>query len=226
MSAGLADRAVVFVRAEPVDEVAFRDHILLRKHQRPELAEPDPLGDGTAVIAGEVHYGTDIDHLRLRGKPAFVEAAVLLFVSVQLRLDADLISLNIEVAVLVPVLGRDVFFGIDLTVIHKGDHIALLDAVAACLFARAGVRDEIELKEKERRALADMARDPHLLLVHDLGVLSEYLCIVFHDEAPFIFRSERVLRMMRFEVPFSCLRSCQKARKNAKQARKSLVFGS
>ena len=47
--------------------------------------------------------------------------------------------------------------------------------------------DEIKLKKIERRALADMACYAHLLLVHDLRVLFEFFCIVFHDEAPFIF---------------------------------------
>ena len=62
--------------------------------------------------------------------------------------------------------------------------------------------DQIELKEIECRALADVAGDTHLLFIHDLRVLFKFLCIVFHREAPFILRSERVLRMMQSEMFF------------------------
>lgn len=94
---------------------------------------------------------------------------------------------GIDFAVLVPVIRCYVLFGIHLTVIHKGDNIALFDAVAARFLARAGMGDEIKLKKIERRALADVACYTHLLLVHDLRVLFEFFRIVFHDEAPFIF---------------------------------------
>ena len=53
MLMGLAVRAVIFVGTEPVNEVAFRNHILLWKYKRPKLTEPDPLADGAAVIASE-----------------------------------------------------------------------------------------------------------------------------------------------------------------------------
>ena len=45
---------------------------------------------------GEVYNGTDIDHIRLREKPSFIEAAVFLVVYIKLRSDADLIDLYIE----------------------------------------------------------------------------------------------------------------------------------
>ena len=187
MLTSLAVRTVVFVGAEPIDEIAFRNHILLWKYKRPKLAEPDPLTDGTAVVAGEVHHGTDVYHIRLRRKLTFVETAAFLFIRVKLRLDTDLVSFHIDFAVLVPVIRCYVFFGIDLSVIHKGNHVALFDAVAACLLSCAGVGDEIELEKIERGTLTDMASNTHLLLVHDLRVLFEFFCIVFHDEAPFIF---------------------------------------
>lgn len=113
------------------------------------------MADGTAVIAGEVHNGTDVYHIRLRGKLAFIEAAAFLFICVKLRLDAKLISLHIDITVLVPVFRGYVFFGIDLAVIHKCDHIALFGVVATCLFARAGVGDEIKPEKIECCALAD-----------------------------------------------------------------------
>ena len=85
MLTSLAVRAVIFVGAEPVDEVAFRDHILLRKCKRSEFAEPDPLADGTAVIAGEVHNGTDVYHIWLRRKLTFVKTEALLIIYVKLK---------------------------------------------------------------------------------------------------------------------------------------------
>ena len=187
MLTSLAVRAVIFVGAKPVDEVAFRYHILLWKYKRPKLAEPDPLADGATIVAGEVHHGTDVYHIRLRRKLTFVETAAFLFIRVKLRLDTDLVSFHIDFAVLVPVIRCYVFFGIHLTVIHKGDNVALFDAVAARFLTRAGVGDEIELEKIECRSFADMACNTHLLLVHDLRVLFEFFCIVFHDEAPFIF---------------------------------------
>ena len=156
MLTSLAVRTVVFVGAEPIDEIAFRNHILLWKYKRPKLAEPDPLTDGTAVVSGEVHNGTDVDHIRLRRKLTFVEAAVFLTVHIKLRLYANLVSLYVDVPVLVPVFRCYVFFGIDLAVIHKGNHVALFNAVAACFLASAGMGDEIKLKKIERRALGEL----------------------------------------------------------------------
>ena len=82
MLTSLAVRAVIFVGAEPVNEVAFRDHILLWKYKRPKLAEPDPLTDGTAVITGESYNVGNIDHVRLRRKLTFVETAAFLFIRI------------------------------------------------------------------------------------------------------------------------------------------------
>ena len=181
MLTSLTVRAVIFVGAEPVDEVAFGDHILLWKYKRLEFSESDPLADGTAVITGESYNVGNIDHVRLRGELAFVEAAVFLTVHIKLRLDANLVSLYVDVPVLVPVFRCYVFFGIDLSVIHKGNHVALFDAVAACFLSSAGVGDEIELEEIERGALADVTGDTHLLFIHDLRVLFKFFFIVFHD---------------------------------------------
>ena len=86
MLTSLAVRAVIFVGAEPVNEVAFRDHILLWKYKCPKLAEPDPLADGATVVAGEVHHGTDVYHIWLRRKLTFVEAAAFLFIRVKGKL--------------------------------------------------------------------------------------------------------------------------------------------
>ena len=169
--------------------------------------------DGTAVIAGEVHNGTNVHHIRLRGELDFVEAAAFLFIRVKLRLDADLISLHIDFAVLVPVVRCYVLFGIHLTVIHKGDNIALFDAVAARFLTRAGVGNKIELEKIERCAFADVACNTHLLLVHDLRVLFEFFCIVFHDEAPFIFSVRKGAPYDVFWGDFSCMCSCKQARK-------------
>ena len=157
MLTSLAVRTVIFVGAEPIDEIAFRNHILLWKYKRPKLAEPDPLTDGTAVVSGEVHNGADVDHIRLRRKLTFVETAAFLFIRIKLRLNTDFISFHIDFAVLVPVVRCYVLFGIDLAVIHKGNHVALFNAVAACFLASTGMGDEIKLKKIERRALADMA---------------------------------------------------------------------
>ena len=187
MLTSLAVRAVIFVGAEPIDEIAFRNHILLWKYKRPKLAEPDPLTDGTAVVSGEVHNGADVDHIRLRRKLTFVETAAFLYIRVKLRLYANLVSLYVDVPVLVPVFRCYVFFGIDLSVIHKGNHVALFNAVAACFLASADMGDQIELQQIVRRPLADMADLAQMLLVHDFRVLFEFLCIVCHDEAPFIF---------------------------------------
>ena len=101
-------------------------------------------------------------------------------------MDADFIGSNHFASVFVPVLRRYVFFRVDLTVVHKSDHIALFDGVAAGFLAGAGVRNQVELEKIERRLLADVAGDPHLLLVHNLRVFSEFLGVVFHNEGSFL----------------------------------------
>lgn len=77
--------------------------------------------------------------------------------------------------------------GVDLPVDHKIDDVFFLDGVAAGFLPGADVGDQIELQQIVRRPLADVADLAHLLLVHDLWVLGEFLCIVCHDEAPFLF---------------------------------------
>lgn len=110
------------------------------------------------------------------------------------RLNADLVGLHFLVSVFVPAGGHDVPAGVDLPVDHKVDDVAFLDGVAAGFLPGADVGDQIELQQIVRRPFADMADLAQLLLVHDLWVLFEFLCIVCHDEAPFRFlRSERVL---------------------------------
>ena len=54
MPAGFAVGVVVIVRAEPVDEIAFGDHVLLQQRQRLQLPHANPLADGAAIIACEV----------------------------------------------------------------------------------------------------------------------------------------------------------------------------
>ena len=95
MLTGLAIRAVVFVGAEPIDEVAFRDHILLWKYKRPEFSESDPSADGTTVLTGKENHFAYAHHIRLRRKLAFVITSNFLCIIRQLRLNADLIRLDI-----------------------------------------------------------------------------------------------------------------------------------
>ena len=186
MPAGFAVGVVVIVRAEPVDEIAFGDHVLLQQRQRLQLPHANPLADGAAVIACEVHGGGHIHHIRQRGQLALIVAPELLLVLGARRMDADFIGPNHFASVFVPVLRRYVFFRVDLTVVHKSDHIALFDSVAAGFLTGAGVRNQVELEKIERRLLADVAGDPHLLLVHNLRVFFEFLGVVFHNEDSFL----------------------------------------
>ena len=186
MPAGFAVGVVVIVRAEPVDEIAFGDHVLLQQRQRLQLPHANPLADGAAVIACKVHGFGHIHHIRQRGQLALIVAPKLLLVLGTRRMDADFIGPNHFASVFVPVLRRYVFFRVDLTVVHKRDHIALFDGVAAGFLAGAGVRNQVELEKIERRLLADVAGDPHLLLVHDLRVFFEFLGVVFHNEDSFL----------------------------------------
>lgn len=194
MAAGLAEGRVVLVCGEPVDQIAFRDHVLVLQRQGAELAEADPLADRVAVIAGEFHDGGHINHVRVGGELAFIVAPRLLRIVGEGRLNADLVGLHVLISVFVPVGWRDVSVGIDLPIDHKVDDVTFLDGVAAGFLPGADVGDQIELQQIMRRPLADMADLAQLLLIHDLRILFEFLCIVCHDEAPFRFlRSERVL---------------------------------
>ena len=147
-----------------------------------------------AVVAGEVHNGGHIDHIRVGGELALIVAPRLLRIVGEGRLNADLVGLYVLISVFVPAGWYDVPAWVDLPIDHKVDDVAFLDGVAAGFLPGADVRDQIELQQIVRRPLADMADLAHLLLVHDLRVLGEFLCVVCHDEAPFRFlRSERVL---------------------------------
>ena len=194
MAAGLAGGCVVLLRGEPVDQTALRDHILVLQRQGAELSEADPLADCMAVIAGEIHNGGHVDHVQVSGELTFVVAPRLLRIVGEGRLNADLVGLYVLIPVFVPAGGHDVPAGIDLPIDHKVDDVAFLDGVAAGFLPGANMGNQIELQQIVRRPLADVADLAHLLLVHDLWVLFEFLCIVCHDEAPFRFlRSERVL---------------------------------
>lgn len=187
MAAGFTEGRVVFPRGKPVDQIALRDHVLVLQRQGAELAEANPLADRVTVVAGKLHDGGHVDHVRVGGELAFIVAPRLLRVAGEGRLNADLVGLHVLVSVFVPAGGYDVPAGVDLPVDHKIDDIFFLDGVAAGFLPGADVGDQIELQQIVRRPLADMADLAQLLLVHDLRVLGEFLCIVCHDEAPFHF---------------------------------------
>ena len=171
MAAGLAGGCVVLLRGEPVDQIALRDHILVLQRQGAELAEANPLADRVAVVAGKLHDGGHVDHVRIVGELAFVIAPRLLRIVWEGRLNADLVGLHFLVSVFVPAGGHDVPAGVDLPVDHKVDDVAFLDGVAAGFLPGADVGDQIELQQIVRRPFADMADLAQLLLVHDLWVL-------------------------------------------------------
>ena len=177
----------MLIRGEPVDQTALRDHILVLQRQGAELAEANPLADRVAVVAGKLHDGGHVDHVRIVGQLAFIVAPRLLRIVGEGRLNADPVGLHVFVSIFVPAGGYDVSAGVDLPVDHKVDDVAFLDGVAAGFLPGADVGDQIELQQIVRRPLADVADLAHLLLVHDLWVLGEFLCIVCHDEAPFLF---------------------------------------
>lgn len=184
----------MLVRGEPVDQIALRDHVLVLQRQGAELAEANPLADRMAVVAGEIHDGGHVDHVRIGGELAFIVTPSLLRISRERGLNADLVGLHVLISVFVPAGGYDVPAGIDLPVDHKVDDVFFLDGIAPGFLPGADVGDQIELQQIVCRPLADMANLAHLLLIHDLRILFEFLCIVCHDEAPFRFlRSERVL---------------------------------
>ena len=157
MAAGLAEGRVVLICGEPVDQVALRDHVLVLQRQGAELAEANPLADRMAVVAGEIHDGGHVDHVRVGGELALIVAPRLLRIVGKRRLNADLVGLHVLVSVFVPAGGYDVPAGIDLPVDHKVDDVAFLDGVAAGFLPGADVGDQIELQQIVRRPFADMA---------------------------------------------------------------------
>lgn len=191
MAAGFAGGCVVLLRGEPVDQIALGDHVLVLQRQGAELSEPNPLANRVAVVAGEIHDGAHVDHIRVGGELAFIVTPRLLRIVGEGRLNADLVGLHVLISVFVPAGGRNVSVGIDFPVNHKVDDVAFLDGVAAGFLPGADVGDQIELQQIVRSPLADMADLAQLLLVHDFRVMGEFLCIVCHDEAPFHFCGPR-----------------------------------
>lgn len=212
MAAGLAEGRVVLVRGEPVDQIALRDHVLVLQRQGAELSEANPLADRVAVVAGEIHDGGHVDHVRVGGELAFIVTPSLLRIARERGLNADLVGLHVLVSVFVPAGWYDVPAGVDLPVDHKVDDIAFLDGVAAGFLPGADMGDQIELQQIVRRPLADMADLAQLLLVHNLWVLGEFLCIVCHGEAPFHFLVRKGASSALSGSLFSCLTSCKRAR--------------
>lgn len=217
----------MLIRGEPVDQTALRDHILVLQRQGAELAEANPLADRVAVVAGKLHDGGHVDHVRIVGQLAFIVAPRLLRIVGEGRLNADPVGLHVFVSIFVPAGGYDVPAGVDLPVDHKVDDVAFLDGVAAGFLPGADVGDQIELQQIVRRPFADMADLAQLLLVHDLWVLFEFLCIVCHDEAPFRFFAVRKgASLTLLGSLFSCLTSCKRARTEAFYARTRFYLNS
>ena len=216
----------MLIRGEPVDQTALRDHILVLQRQGAELAEANPLADRVAVVAGKLHDGGHVDHVRIVGQLAFIVAPRLLRIVGEGRLNADPVGLHVFVSIFVPAGGYDVSAGVDLPVDHKVDDVAFLDGVAAGFLPGADVGDQIELQQIVRRPFADMADLAQLLLVHDLWVLFEFLCIVCHDEAPFCVSVRKGASLTLLGSLFSCLTSCKRARTAAFYARTQFYLNS
>lgn len=216
----------MLIRGEPVDQTALRDHILVLQRQGAELAEANPLADRVAVVAGKLHDGGHVDHVRIVGQLAFIVAPRLLRIVGEGRLNADPVGLHVFVSIFVPAGGYDVSAGVDLPVDHKVDDVAFLDGVAAGFLPGADVGDQIELQQIVRRPFADMADLAQLLLVHDLWVLFEFLCIVCHDEAPFRISVRKGASSVLSASLFSCLTSCKRARTAAFYARTQFYLNS
>lgn len=226
MAAGFAGGCVMLIRGEPVDQTALRDHILVLQRQGAELAEANPLADRVAVVAGKLHDGGHVDHVRIVGQLAFIVAPRLLRIVGEGRLNADPVGLHVFVSIFVPAGGYDVSAGVDLPVDHKVDDVAFLDGVAAGFLPGADVGDQIELQQIVRRTLADVADLAQLFLVHDFRVLFEFLCIVCHDEAPFHFLVRKGASLTLPGSLFSCLTSCKRARTEAFYARTRFYLNS
>ena len=216
----------MLVRGKPVDQVALRDHILVLQRQGAELAEANPLADRVTVVAGKLHDGGHVDHVRVGGELAFIVAPRLLRVVGEGRLNADLVGLHVLVSVFVPAGGYDVPAGVDLPVDHKIDDVFFLDGVAAGFLPGADVGDQIELQQIVRRPLADVADLAHLLLVHDLWVLaSSFASYVMTKLLSFFTIRKGALSVLSGSL-FSCLTSCKRARTEAFYARTRFYLNS
>ena len=179
-----------------------------------------------AVVAGEIHDGGHVDHVRVGGELAFIVTPSLLRIARERGLNADLVGLHVLVSVFVPAGWYDVPAGVDLPVDHKVDDVAFLDGVAAGFLPGANMGDQIELQQIVRRTLADVADLAQLFLVHDFRVLFEFLCIVCHDEAPFHFLVRKGASLTLPGSLFSCLTSCKRARTEAFYARTRFYLNS
>lgn len=179
-----------------------------------------------AVVAGEIHDGGHVDHVRVGGELAFIVTPSLLRIARERGLNADLVGLHVLVSVFVPAGWYDVPAGVDLPVDHKVDDVAFLDGVAAGFLPGANMGNQIELQQIVRRTLADVADLAQLFLVHDFRVLFEFLCIVCHDEAPFHFLVRKGASLTLPGSLFSCLTSCKRARTEAFYARMRFYLNS
>lgn len=179
-----------------------------------------------AVVAGEIHDGGHVDHVRVGGELAFIVTPSLLRIARERGLNADLVGLHVLVSVFVPAGWYDVPAGVDLPVDHKVDDVAFLDGVAAGFLPGANMGNQIELQQIVRRTLADVADLAQLFLVHDFRVLFEFLCIVCHDEAPFHFLVRKGASSVLSGSLFSCLTSCKRARTAAFYARTQFYLNS
>lgn len=179
-----------------------------------------------AVVAGEIHDGGHVDHVRVGGELAFIVTPSLLRIARERGLNADLVGLHVLVSVFVPAGWYDVPAGVDLPVDHKVDDVAFLDGVAAGFLPGANMGNQIELQQIVRRTLADVADLAQLFLVHDFRVLFEFLCIVCHDEAPFHFLVRKGASLTLPGPLFSCLTSCKRARTEAFYARTRFYLNS
>ncbi len=216
----------MLVRGEPVDQIALRDHVLVLQRQGAELSEANPLADRVAVVAGEIHDGGHVDHVRVGGELAFIVTPSLLRIARERGLNADLVGLHVLASVFVPAGWHDVPAGVDLPVDHKVDDVAFLDGVTAGFLPGANMGDQIELQQIVRRTLADVADLAQLFLVHDFRVLFEFLCIVCHDEDPFHFLARKGASLTLPGSLFSCLTSCKRARTEAFYARTRFYLNS
>lgn len=179
-----------------------------------------------AVVAGEIHDGGHVDHVRVGGELAFIVTPSLLRIARERGLNADLVGLHVLVSVFVPAGWYDVPAGVDLPVDHKVDDVAFLDGVAAGFLPGANMGNQIELQQIVRRTLADVADLAQLFLVHDFRVLFEFLCIVCHDEAPFRISVRKGASSVLSGSLFSCLTSCKRARTEAFYARTRFYLNS